>query len=159
MKESVMQLEQEIKELYNDLREAYRCEIELESNNLWEKHLETEDDLRELLFRISYDSKAHRLFLENMFLKLRGFSYQKIAGVPFEFVGDIPKKSKEDLIGELRANEARVMEIYLNVYHGPSRDTIQRFWMDDDPEEFFKRVDWLVKQERIHDELIKKMLD
>jgi len=158
MKRLTADHDEQIETMYASLRSAYKAESEMEQNLYWEAHLSSEPELRALLLRLSYDSLGHKAFLEHLFTKLRGFSYERSKVPSPETAPKFTDLKVDDLLSSIRSSEVRMMEGYLQAKHGASDEALKKIWLGEDPHIFRDMMEYLVNAERLHDTLLKAYL-
>ena len=69
----------------------------------------------------------------------------------FNFKG----KTDEEIFSELLKNEYLVLDIYSKLDRLTDNNLINVFWLGENPDDYFKNLNWLIEQEKQHIKLIK----
>ena len=140
-------------ELKSLLGKAYWLESQLELAMQWEAYMVfKKDEFREALFQISHDSENHKQILNNIFSKIEGLTpeealeYVQLKGKEFDFNG----KWDEEIITELLKNENLVLDIYTKLHDFSDANYVKQIWNDENPDNFFKRLEFLISEEKKH---------
>ena len=146
-----------VEELTSLLGRAYWMETQLELSMQWESYVSVRDELRDVLFRISHDSEQHKLLVKNLWEQLSDTSLEQILselhlkGKTFELKG----KWDEEIINELMKNEHLAWDTYSKLFRYVDREFLASIWKGDNSEDFFKRLEYLIKEEEKHIALLK----
>lgn len=147
----------DIEELGQYLTRAYWIESEMEIVVQWEAYMVLPETYRDVLFRLSHDSAAHKTYLKRISSKLEGFdleeSIKKMSDRKFEFKGLID----EEIMAEILKFEYLSLDLYEKLYQHSSMKYIYKTWTCEDPEDYFKTLYWLIEQEKKHIELVKPL--
>ena len=135
------------------LGRAYWLESQLELVTQWEAYMVfKKDEFREALFQISHDSENHKLILNKIFSKIEGLTpdeaieYVQLKGKEFDFNG----KWDEEIVTELLKHENLVLDIYTKLHDFSDANFIKQIWRDDDSDNFFKKLEFLITEEKKH---------
>jgi hypothetical protein len=145
-----------IEELSSLLARAYWVEAQLEQAMQWEAYMTVKEKFREPLFRISHDSEKHKTIVKKICENIKGLDLEKtlkesgLSKREFDFKG----KWDEEIINELLKNEHLVKDTYTKLYEHTDRNFIEKHWNDDNPDSYFKKLNWLINQEKQHVEIL-----
>jgi hypothetical protein len=135
------------------LSKAYWLETQFENIMQWQAYITVKNETyRNALFIISHDSEKHKGILLQFVENLEGISRQDVeeqAGLKQkEF--DLKGKWDEEIITELLKNEHLVLDVYTKLHMYIDTELIQKMWKGKHPEEFFTQLEFLMREEKKH---------
>jgi hypothetical protein len=142
-------------ELKSIFGRAYWVESKLELMVEWEAYMIVKDKYRDVLFTISHDSETHKSLLKKISSKIEGLNLEKITA---DYGGkDFNPKGlyDEEIINEILKLEMLALDIYTRLRSYSDRGFIKNIWKGKNPDYYFNKLEWLIKEEKKHIELLK----
>ena len=142
-------------ELKSIFGRAYWVESKLELMVEWEAYMIAKDKYRDTLFTISHDSETHKSLLKKISSKIEGLNLEKITA---DYGGkDFNPKGlyDEEIINEILKLEMLALDIYTRLRSYSDRGFIKSIWKGKNPDYYFNKLEWLIKEEKKHIELLK----
>jgi len=135
------------------LGKAYWLETQFENISQWQAYMTVKDEsYRNALFTLSHDSEKHKTILTELIANFEGITTETLeehAGLKQkEF--DLRGKWDEEIITELLKNEYLALDVYTKLYMHTDRDFLQKLWIGENFELFFKQLEFLMKEEKKH---------
>lgn len=135
------------------LGKAYWLETQFENIMQWQAYITVKNEAyRNALFIISHDSEKHKGILLQFIENLEGISRQDIeeqAGLKQKEL-DMKGKWDEEIITELLKNEHLVLDVYTKLHMYTDKKLIQKIWKGEHAEEFFTQLEFLMREEKKH---------
>jgi len=144
----------DLEELGNILRRLYWIESQYENSAEWEAYLTINEDKRDLIYKLIYDSEKHKIEVERIANNLGINLREKIddsEGDSFNF----SKITDDEIFNKILKFEEIMKELYLRILNNTDRELVESKWKDKNPEFFFDKLKWLVSQEEKHINMIK----
>ena len=148
----------DIDELQYLMEKLYWIEVSLEMLGQWEGYLEAGEKYRDSLFKISRDSQRHRSMVKKLCSNIDGLNVARITEEREETGFDFKGKKDEEIIFDIMKHERTAHDMYTRLRDLTDRDLIKERWLEEDPEDYFKQLDMLIKEEEGHIALIKPFL-
>lgn len=143
------------KELFSLFGKIYWIETQLELASQWEAYfMVKEQKHRDIIFRISHDSEAHKSIIELLSKNLEGIDLarsteeMKVEGFKFR------KLHVEEVMAEIMRYEEVAKDMYSRMYSHTSKELIKKIWKGDNPDKYFRLMKWLITQEKAHIQLL-----
>jgi hypothetical protein len=138
-------------ELFSLLGKVYWVETQLELSSQWDAYfLVKEQKHRDILFRISHDSEAHKAIVKLVANQLEGMDLnqakEEMKDAPYNF----RKLHVEEVMAEVMRYEELAKDLYSKIHELTSFDLIKEIWKGDEPNNYFKLMKWLLSQENAH---------
>lgn len=135
------------------LGKAYWLETQFENIMQWQAYMTVKNEsYRNALFTLSHDSEKHKAIILQFIEKFEGVTtttLEEHAGLKQkEF--DLKGKWDEEIITELLKNEFLALDVYTKLYMHTDREFIKKIWKGTNPEEFFTQLEFLIKEEKKH---------
>jgi len=137
------------------LGRAYWLESEMEQIVQWEAYVRiVESEHHDILFQLSHDSASHRLAIEKLCSNLKGFDLDKVSKNIRPETFDFKNKQIDEMFGEILRYEFLAQDLYTKLKSFVCKDFIAEIWKGDDPVDYYKTLNMLVKAEGEHIELL-----
>lgn len=142
------------------LGKAYWLETHFENIMQWQAYMTVKDDsYRNVLFTLSHDSEKHKGIIIQLISNFEGISTKTLeehSGMKDkEF--DLKGKWDEEIITELLKNEHLALDVYTKLHMYTDKEFIKRIWKGENSELFFKQLEFLIKEENKHINLLKPL--
>jgi hypothetical protein len=112
-----------------------------------------------VLFTLSHDSEKHKGIIIQLISNFEGISTKTLeehSGMKDkEF--DLKGKWDEEIITELLKNEHLALDVYTKLHMYTDKEFIKRIWKGENSELFFKQLEFLIKEENKHINLLKPL--
>jgi len=145
----------DLDELSSILGRAYWVESQLELSTQWEAYMIVGEKYRDVLFSISHDSETHKSLLKKLFSKIEGLVLEE-ATKDFKGKEFDPKGlHDEEILTEILKMELLALDMYKRLRSHSDSDFIRKNWKGKNPNFYFNRLEWLIKEEKRHIELLK----
>jgi hypothetical protein len=139
------------------LGKAYWLETQFENVMQWQAYMTVKNpSYRSTLFTLSHDSEKHKGIILQLISNFEGITTKTLeehAGLK-EKEFDLKGKWDEEIIAELLKNEHLALDVYTKLYMHTDKDFIKKIWTGGDPELFFKQLEFLMKEEKKHINLL-----
>ena len=149
-----------VEELKTFLAKVYWLEVKLEQSDQWIASLKVKnEESRDILFKISRDSAKHKIVVKELISNIPDFNIDKYLEEIPEYTRkqDNREKLDEEIFQELVRNENIALDLYTKIRDLTDDNLIKKIWIGSDPEDFFKKIKWLVDQEKEHTRLVKSL--
>jgi hypothetical protein len=142
------------------LGKAYWLETHFENIMQWQAYMTVKDDsYRNVLFTLSHDSEKHKGIIIQLISNFEGISTKTLeehSGMKDkEF--NLKGKWDEEIITELLKNEHLALDVYTKLHMYTDKEFIKRIWKGENSELFFKQLEFLIKEENKHINLLKPL--
>jgi len=140
-------------EFFSLLGKAYWLETQFETIMQWQAYMNVKNEsYRNALFTLSHDSEKHKGIILKFIEHFEGVSSATLedrAGLKQkEF--DLKGKWDEEIIAELLKNEYLALDVYTKLYLYTDKELIKKLWNGGQPQEFFTQLEFLMKEEKKH---------
>jgi rubrerythrin len=123
----------------------------------WQAYMTVKNDsYRNALFQISHDSEKHKSILTQLIMNFKNVTTKMLedhAGLK-EKEFDLRGKWDEEIITELLKNEHLALDVYTKLYHHTDKQFIQKIWEGKNSDLFFTQLEFLIKEEQKHINLL-----
>ena len=135
------------------LGKAFWLETQFENMMQWQAYMSIKNDTyRNALFILSHDSEKHKELILKIIANFDGVSAKTLeehAGMQQkEF--DMKGKWDEEIITELLKNEYLALDVYTKLYLHTDKGFLKKIWTGEHSEEFFSHLEFLMKEEKKH---------
>ena len=142
-------------ELSTLLGGAYWIETKMEQVVEREAYIESSKKFKDIMFKLHHDSSGHKSQLEKLCSNLKGFNLDEatkdLRVKEFDFNGMVD----DTIIAEMLKYDQLAVDIYTRLYKFTNKELIKEIWMGEDPEDYFKEFERLIKEELAHVALLK----
>jgi len=139
------------------LGKAYWLETQFENILQWQAYMTVKNEnYRGALFTLSHDSEKHKMILTQLITNFEGITaetLERAAGMKQKDF-DLKGKWDEEIITELLKNEYLALDIYTKLFMYTDRNFLQNIWKGEKPDLFFKQLEYLMKEEKKHINLL-----
>jgi rubrerythrin len=123
----------------------------------WQAYMTVKNDsYRNALFQISHDSEKHKSILTQLIMNFKNVTTKMLedhAGLK-EKEFDLRGKWDEEIITELLKNEHLTLDVYTKLYRHTDKQFIQKIWKGKNSDLFFTQLEFLIKEEQKHINLL-----
>jgi hypothetical protein len=142
-------------ELFSLIGKAYWVETQLELSAQWDAYLVVKEQKhRDIIFRISHDSEAHKSIVKLIANHLEGLDLTKTVEEMKDPGYNFRKLHVEEIMAEVMRYENLAMDLYSKLHGLTTKGLIDRIWKGDEPQNFFKLTKWLISQESAHIKMV-----
>jgi hypothetical protein len=139
------------------LGKAYWLETQFENIMQWQAYMTIKkDSYRNVLFQLSHDSEKHKGILTQLITNFEDITTKTLEDhsgmMKKEF--DLKGKWDEEIITELLKNEYLALDVYTKLYMYTDKEFIEKTWRGENPNEFFKHMEFLINEEKKHIHLL-----
>ena len=143
-------------ELFSLLGKVYWVETQLELSSQWDAYfLVKEQKHRDIMFRISHDSEAHKAIVTLIANQLEGMDLKKAVEEMKDAGYNFRKLHVEEIMAEVMRYEELAKDLYSKIHGLTSPDLIKEIWKGEEPDIYFKLMKWLLSQENAHIKMLK----
>ena len=144
--------------LYDLIKTAYSNEVQMEQIGLWEGHLVSHRKLREVVLRLSKDSREHKKILERIMASLRDFDISMSDDEAVNDLSVVEQMGEKDIAHKIKSVEDRMLKTYNRIRSGIDIQTLKSIYMGDQPEDMISEIDKLIRQETGHQRILKNFI-
>ena len=143
-------------ELFSLIGKIYWVETQLELSSQWDAYfLVKEQKHRDIMFRISHDSEAHKAIVKLVADHLVGMDLNNVKEEIKDVGYNFRKLHVEEIMAEVMRYEELAKDLYSKIYGLTNPDIIKKIWKGDEPTDYFKLMKWLLSQENAHIKMLK----
>lgn len=139
-----------IKELEEIMGKMYHVEAVLENSAQWEGFMETGKEYREALFTISRESREHKEIIEEISSNVDGIHVERVLKEAGREKEDFSELDDDEIISVILKHEEIARDMYKRLNDLTNRALIKEQWVGEDAEDYFRKLEKLVKDEKRH---------
>jgi|GEM_PF-3062734 len=142
----------ELDELREMLWRANWIESQLELAVQWEAYAYISEKYRDIIFKITHESQGHRITLNRLCKKLDGIDLENYTGITKIKEPELKFKhmTDQEMLSEIMKYENLALDIYKKLHFYSNRELIKKIWRGEEPEEYFKTLQQIIKDEERH---------
>jgi hypothetical protein len=139
---------------------AYWIQSKFKQSCYWEAYKKADNDLRNLLFKLSHKAENHKLQLRNICSNLtdinplEAMEKMELGKEDYNFDG----KKSDEISDVLDRAENLAYDIYSKIYEYSDKNLIKEIWKGDDFEDYFDKIKILMEEEKDYINLLKPLL-
>ena len=138
------------------LGRIYWMELEMETLIQWDVYVRTiEPELTNVLLRLSHDSISHKEKVKELASNLGDFDLDALSKMLKAVTFDFSNMQVVEMFGEILKYEILAQDLYKKLKSSVPKDFVAEIWKGDDPVDFYRTLNMLVKAEQEHIDLVK----
>jgi len=141
------------------LGRTYWLESEMELMIQWEayKKLVGREEA-DVLFRLASDSAQHKLAIMELSSNLGDFDLDEIAKEIKPETVDFSNMDVSEIFGEILRYENIAQDLYKRMRSLVPKEFVAQIWKGDDPVDYYRTINMLIKAEQTHIDLVKPLV-